>query len=272
MIKLDKIKIDGTQSRVALNNEVRQDYAEAMRCGAKFPPVKLFYDGSTYWLADGFHRYFATKDIQANEIEADIENGTKDDALLYSLGANQSHGLQRTSADKRHAVSIILNHKTWREWSNRTIAKECAVSLDLVNRLRKEFEENNKPKVNDSFTTPTPMLDVASEIEKNTAIQPVKLEVETVDNLNEYTAEDMLKDENAELSKAVTELTEKLAIGDYKGSDNVEKIIADLKAENLNLVVELGAVKKSRDSLLNENNQLKKQIAMQQKEIKKLSK
>lgn len=46
----------GTQPRAAINLDVACEYGDAMKSGAKFPPVVAFYDGTDYWLADGFHR------------------------------------------------------------------------------------------------------------------------------------------------------------------------------------------------------------------------
>lgn len=276
-IKLSLIQIEGTQSRAGLNNDVMNDYAEAMRCGSKFPPVKLFFDGSDYWLADGFHRYFASKTAEIEIINADIENGSKEEAILYSIGSNSTHGLQRTIADKRHAVSMILNHPVWATWSDRAIAKEASVTHPFVAKIRAEIEALKKlsteAKVTNQSgnvtTTPTPMLEVEQkndEIEEN-----IKDENENVTE-EIYTETDRLKDEITQLKDAYNEATEKLAVGNYEGSENVEEIINNLKSEVKNLNIELLAVKKSRDTLLNENNQLKKQIAMQVKEIKKLSK
>lgn len=58
-IFLRSIRIDGgTQSRAELNNTTVDEYTEAMLEGDTFPPIVVFFDGSSYWLADGFHRYF----------------------------------------------------------------------------------------------------------------------------------------------------------------------------------------------------------------------
>jgi hypothetical protein len=55
-INLDVIRIDGeTQPREELDQEMVAEYAEFMRDGIKFPPVRVFFDGSNYWLVDGFH-------------------------------------------------------------------------------------------------------------------------------------------------------------------------------------------------------------------------
>jgi hypothetical protein len=63
--------------------------------GAMFPPVVVFFDGAEYWLADGFHRILAAKQLGLAEIAADVREGGR---------ANVSHGLKRFNRDKRNAV------------------------------------------------------------------------------------------------------------------------------------------------------------------------
>lgn len=137
MLKLETIRTDGgTQSRAALNPAVVEDYAQIVRDGTDFPPVVVFHDGKKYWLADGFHRMAAYEKAGATEIAADIRQGDKRDAILFSVGANAEHGLRRTNDDKRRAVMVLLNDKEWSQWSDREIAKRCGVSDRFVNGLR----------------------------------------------------------------------------------------------------------------------------------------
>jgi len=50
---LSSIRVDWTiNARAAMRRETALEYAEALKAGAKFPPVTVFFDGSTYWLAD----------------------------------------------------------------------------------------------------------------------------------------------------------------------------------------------------------------------------
>ena len=63
--------------------------------------------------------------------------GSRRDAILYSVGANQAHGLRRSNADKRKAVMTLLGDEEWSQWSNREIGRRCGVSPEFVNRLRK---------------------------------------------------------------------------------------------------------------------------------------
>lgn len=139
MIALSKIRIDGgTQARVELNQETVAEYAEAYRSDAAMPPVVLFYDGTAYWLADGFHRYFGAKQAGLAEIWEEITPGTQRDAVLYSLGANANHGLRRSNADKRKAVETLLADAEWAKWSDEQIAQKCGVGRVYVISVRKD--------------------------------------------------------------------------------------------------------------------------------------
>lgn len=136
-LMVDAIRIDGgTQPRVEISEKDVSEYAEAMRDGAEFPPVVTFFDGVDYWLADGFHRWHAARRAGLTGIAATVQQGTKRDAVLYSVGVNGAHGIKRTNADKRKAVMTLLNDTEWREWADWEIARRCAVSNHMVASLR----------------------------------------------------------------------------------------------------------------------------------------
>ncbi len=128
----------GTQPRVAINQTTVEEYASDMKEGASFPPVLLFFDSTDYWLADGYHRVEAALSIGLNEIAAVVRQGTQRDAVLYSCGANATHGLRRTNADKRRAVLTLLQDGEWSQWTNVAIAKACGVAESFVRKLKKE--------------------------------------------------------------------------------------------------------------------------------------
>lgn len=72
-----------------------------------------------------------------------MRQGGLRDAILHSVGANATHGLRKTNADKRRAVGILLEDElvsidpeTGNPWSNREIARRCAVDEWLVRKLR----------------------------------------------------------------------------------------------------------------------------------------
>ena len=124
------------QPRTTIDLDVCSDYSNAMIEGVKFPPVVLFFDGVTYWLADGFHRLRAALQAELKSILAIVYQGGKDEAMLFAMGANADHGVRRTQADKRRIVFKMLDHPVWALWSDSVIADKCRVSSSLVSRLR----------------------------------------------------------------------------------------------------------------------------------------
>ena len=101
-------------------------------------------DGTEHWLGDGFHRYFGHKHAGRESILADIRQGTRRDAILFACGANSEHGLRRTNADKRKAVTLLLQDE---EWSARKIAERCAVSPGFVDEVKRSLPTVGSDKV-----------------------------------------------------------------------------------------------------------------------------
>lgn len=153
-IQVGRIVTDGgTQSRVALNEQAVADYAEALSNGDALPPIVVFHDGSAYWLADGFHRVMAATRAGMEWLPAEVRKGTKRDAVLYSVGANATHGLPRTNADKRHAVTLLLQDEEWAQWSDREIARRCLVGHNLVSDMRRSLSSKDSEPRTKTYTT-----------------------------------------------------------------------------------------------------------------------
>jgi len=151
-LELSQIKTDGgTQPRAAYHFGIVDSYTEDMEAGAVFPPVTVFYDGSDYWLADGFHRLLATKKLERATIDADIRQGTQQDAQWYSYSVNLAHGLRRSNEDKQRAVIAALAHPKAAEMSDEAIALHVGVDQKTVWNYRnpkptrkQETKENPK--------------------------------------------------------------------------------------------------------------------------------
>lgn len=141
LINSENIRTDGgTQARENINYPIVDEYADAMEAGIEFPPLVVFFDGSDYWLADGFHRLYAYRQQGTQPIACEVRSGSQDDAVLYAVGTNSEHGLRRTNADKRKAVMMVLGR--WSKWSDRKIAEACGVSNHLVADARKQLGES----------------------------------------------------------------------------------------------------------------------------------
>ena len=122
-----------------LNDGIVAEYAEAMLDGAKFPPVIVFRDGAVHWLADGYHRLEAAEEAGKKSIAAEIRDGTKRDATLYACGANRDHGLRRSRADVRRAITTLVQDAEWGQMANRMIAEKVGCSPTTVGTVRDQL-------------------------------------------------------------------------------------------------------------------------------------
>lgn len=251
MLDLNLIRTDGgTQSRVALSEDTYLDYAEAMLAGATFPPVVVFHDGSAYWLADGFHRFFAVQEAGRNEIDADVRKGTRRDAVLFSLKANGTHGLSRSNADKRKAVATILEDAEWSAWSDRKIAEEIGVSVPFVSSVRRpevkvKQQENRAASESRKAEKRNPITPPPAPAVAPAPPPAVKKEVEDTEYYGPSDAEIAAAEEAA--ANDMTLL--------HKLIDTDDKLTAVID-ENKQLRAELSVVKLSRDGYMNRSNEL----------------
>jgi hypothetical protein len=141
LMRIEDLRVDaGVQQRVALDSATVEAYTEALRDGARFPPLVAFEDlvdpAEGCWLADGFHRFAAYQAAAVAEVEVDLRRGTRRDAILFSVGANADHGLRRSPDDKRRAVLMLLEDPEWSSWSDRAIAEQCRVAHSFVAKVR----------------------------------------------------------------------------------------------------------------------------------------
>ncbi len=125
------------QPRGHMDMDVMREYTAAWLEGSDFPPIVVYFDGETYWLADGFYRTRSARSARLPSIKAWVYEGGKREALLYAVGANEEHGLRRTNDDRKKAVMIMLNDDEWCLWSDSEIGKACKVSGGLVGNIRK---------------------------------------------------------------------------------------------------------------------------------------
>lgn len=290
IVELVMVRIDGgTQSRVSIDNDAVQEYAQAYKEGAKMPPLRVYFDGVDFWLADGFHRYHAAKMAGLTELPMTVEDGTRKDAVLYSLGANSDHGLRRTNADKRKSVMTMFSDESWSQLSDVEISKHCKVTQPFVSKLRKECSENDtgaKKEATKTTTTvipttvateekatvttetsakPITVIGVTTETKETVVIPVVKPTVAVNEGSgSDYSESDKLRDELAESFKTIEELSTKLAIGSYGGTDDLPKLVEELQKENASLRAQLSSVEATRNRLQQENAELKRQVKLNQ--------
>ncbi len=281
-LNLLNIRIDGgTQARLQLNQEVVAEYAEKMRDGEVFPPVTVYFDGSEYWLADGFHRYFATKANAKASIDADVENGTQQEAKKYSWKANSRRGLRLNHDDFRNIILAMLSDEETKTWSNRQIAEWVGVSHSTVNRIKSSLEQSSSETTEKKYINKHGKESVMKTEKIGKTVQKIPapdmtsalmVKQEVVLELNEKIDElsqtiNMLADEN-------TLMRDKIAIGQWDASEiekiDAEETIKDLREQLRVLDLDNKALRQSRDMFQSRNSELMKTVKSLQSKLKKL--
>lgn len=133
-----------TQVRKKLDKATIDEYTEAMKNGAQFPPLIVFaeQDSDRYILADGFHRHHGYVNAEIAECKVEVREGGLHEALLYALQANDEHGLRRTNADKRNAVEMALKDPEISQLQVIQIADVCRVTERTVRNIRDDMDLN----------------------------------------------------------------------------------------------------------------------------------
>lgn len=263
-LPIDVIRIDGeTQSRTKIHQDVVDDYAEKMADGAVFPAPVAFFDGKEYWLADGFHRYHATRKNRKASLSCDVINGTVRDARFYSFGANATHGLPPTYEDKVQSANRMLADSEWGQKSDREIGRHCGLSHPTIAKLRAAMNpaKAKEPRVvkdRHGNDTKVKMPDVVPEL---LPVPPAPYELEI----------EMLKEQIEALSEENDRLTLELAIGSSDDPEFTKNTIEDLRAEVKQLTIENKSLTISRDQFQAENAQLIKQVNFLTKKLKQVS-
>lgn len=164
LVKMTDIRIDGgTQARVSVDPHWVKEMIDNMKNDVVYDAVEARFDGATYWLTDGFHRYHAYTQLGIKEIGVSYLPGTQFDAQLDALGANDKHGKPLSRADRENKVRMALANPLIEDKSNYYIAKLCKFSQPFVASIRdpKVKEKQNEAKKQH-------LLKKASEIRENT--------------------------------------------------------------------------------------------------------
>ena len=253
-LKLTDIVTDAElQARERLSDEAIADYYNVIREGGKLPPITVFFDGTRYFLADGWHRYFAHKSAGMATIEVEVIKGTRREAQKYAMGANNTHGLQRTVADKRKAVTMAFDDIEWAELSSREIAKLCNVSHTFVDKIRKEIGAVVEEKTREPKNEP-------------------KIEKRTEDNAEEFKIQE-LADALVQAHEEKAQLEDRVAIAATDATPEekarLSETLADLRNQVKVLEAENKALKASLKIETEEKNQLIRQVNYWKKQATK---
>jgi len=147
MLPIDAMNLTcETQIRSLTNEAAVLRYAALMNTEegrARFPPIIVYRDGNgEYWIADGHHRVMAAMQCQLTEIQAEVREGTKADALWAAAEINSKNGLPLEGDDIRQAILMLID--AWPNRSLRSIADAVGCSKSYVGLVKTQATLNGQ--------------------------------------------------------------------------------------------------------------------------------
>ncbi len=252
-------------SRVKPNEDTLIRYVDLTEAGEQLPPVTVFQDGDTYWLADGRHRLEARRRVGYFDIEAEVKSGSERDAQLYAFSANLSHGLASNSSDRKKVARLLLEDEAWKDFPNRKIGEICGLSHTTIGAIRNSLEnlsKNSNPPV-------------ASSRRVRPGEDPRLKELDS-----QYESYDPTEDEHKETLQAINELAaeneklrESIALGNLDLPED-EKLDLAAQLQELRKKLELAemtnkTISISRDTYMSRNGELTSQVTRLQRRLKR---
>ena len=268
----------GTQVRFKLHEEKVGEYADLMNNGTIFPPVVVFHDGVDYWLADGFHRFFAYKKNGTTAIDCDVRQGTLEDAKQYARTANNDHGIPLTLEEQKAIARYFFTHPEFSKLSTRQLAKEMKKSHMTIGRWRSEMDakpvEVTYVKGDKTITMPTKNIgnnnksgkkDTPSN-KKESAVTPVTAPKEDSDDRFKeltHTIEDLHKELTAAKDVIASKRWDATEFEQEDLLDTVQQLREEIKIKDM----EIATLKDSRDMFQQKNAELIRQVNSLKKKI-----
>lgn len=256
-LKLAVVRLDGgTQFRPRINQDKVREYKEKMLEDAVFPPIEVKFDGSEYWLWDGFHRYFAIQEIGIKTIEAHVTPGTQKDAIRAARKANGNHGLARDYETLCNVVRDALADPDNVGASDREIARQCDVSHTFVASVKDPSKKTSARTKKAAEVVSTPKEEVEPPEVVSTPERP-SLTQDYGPSAEELQAMEIMEQEDRAAMHALLESDDKLA---HLEAENK-------KLRHLNVKLEM-----RMNALMNEKNEAIKDCKAAQAKLDKLLK
>jgi len=130
-VKLERLVLDyNFYPRTQVSDEHVSNMREAILAGRELPPILV--DAKSFRIVDGFHRYFAYKRLQFDEVIADVRNYKNEAAMLEdAVRLNSDHGRPFHTQDRRRIILRAEELGLSRDW----VAGVLGITRERVDQL-----------------------------------------------------------------------------------------------------------------------------------------
>lgn len=109
LVKINELEFDSElYPRMKISWQTAYQYAQAMRSGSTFPPIKVgIFNGKKY-VVDGWHRVEAKKKLKEEYIQADVKKyDSKRELFIDAIESNVIHGRQLSIQEKVRIIDML---------------------------------------------------------------------------------------------------------------------------------------------------------------------
>ena len=138
-IPIKDILIDPAMQHREVDDDVVRRYASLIKDGVKFPTVYVVTDGTNNYLWDGAHRIAAHLKLGKKYISANVENGSRRDAIYFSFSANKTNAFPRQPGTVKGIIETMLKDEEWAEIPQTGIADWVGCTQGFVSKIQAEF-------------------------------------------------------------------------------------------------------------------------------------
>ncbi len=132
-VKIEELEFDKElYPRLKIDWLTSYQYAQAMRAGAKFPPILVgIYKGKKY-VVDGWHRVKALELLGEKEVEAEVKEYEKwEDMFVDGVRLNITHGRQLSPQEKARIVDKLKELN----FTPELISQITTIPIDKIERF-----------------------------------------------------------------------------------------------------------------------------------------
>ena len=119
---------DDVNIRDGLREEAVERYMEILD---DLPPVEAWKSDGKSLLSDGWHRIAAATRLGRDEIEADIHEGGRTEAIVAAIVANTKHGIPLSTKERNRGIVRLAAAG----WGQRKIARTLGLALAQIQRI-----------------------------------------------------------------------------------------------------------------------------------------
>jgi AraC-like DNA-binding protein len=119
-------------------------FAEQVRSGVIFPPIRVWWDGITYRLSDGLHRLAAAEQAGITEINSEVYLGTERKAQWDCYAHLAAHALRGSLEERGSLASLVFQHPDASTLTDDRIARHLGVTESLVRQWRRSFASQSE--------------------------------------------------------------------------------------------------------------------------------